>query len=727
MKVQLQLETEGRQELSPPTSPRTKLDIEIDPAGFPVAYRSHVVALRDNLKRALVGSQKRSVRQRNEHGSRKSTLRRTLWKSYLMCRTTGVFSEPGKIPPGVWAGLWRVLSSDDAENLERMAHIKYLGEDMYKAGAPMDLSQQLLYIEATFIEGDRNKAIAEWERAGSSEAENLSKSKEYWELGVRMFSQIDQIDRALQAAETLLQGAEDPITYRILIPIIQASLASKDGSAVQLAWALYIRLRVGMGSAITMEDYDAVTSMFLVANQPDLALAAFKDMMLTGDAAAAQQDSTQLYKTATGMEDGLSVVNVGGRELNWSNSRTLSALPKKFRNKFFFGSWVKKLIGEGELDAAKKVFDLMQDHRILPDPKHLNGLIGAWFREGTEKSRILTEDMAWRMIKARLDFVGKRDLRYKTDGPIRAVETWGLEDTKSLFTTPQATIETFSILIQQYRRRQKHEQMSELFDALRKAQIPPSTYFMNELLLMDTRAQRKDWVWQTYTSMTEKQGVRPDFETYTILWQNMKKHLDPVVGSKRNPSPSNFTTHRRLFAQMVERKSILTRKESFPRELYDLIITCFSYAQDQAGTAVALRALQREFNMFPSEDTARTIVLQLARLGLVNEHGGKPRRLNLNNGITQERISNVTKVLQAFKKQRTEALQQQGISFEKLRGDAKLEETLVLLSDLLRYAAQARNEGKKYSASEASKQAAQKMGVPDCASWAAQNDAEASM
>jgi hypothetical protein len=87
----------------------------------------------------------------------------------------------------------------------------------------------------------------------------------------------------------------------------------------------------------------------------------------------------------------------------------------------------------------------------------------------------------------------------------------------------------------------------------------------------------------------------------------------------------------------------------------------------------------------------------------------------------------VTKVLQAFKKQRVEALQQQGISFEKLQGDAKLEETLVLLSDLLRYAAQARNHGKEYSVSEASKQAAQKMGVPDCAPWAAHNDAEASV
>lgn len=725
MKIQLPSETEGRQQSSPPISLHAKLDVEIDPAGFPVAYRGHVVALRDNLKRALVGSQKRSARQRNEHGSRKSTLRRTLWKSYLMCRTTGVFSEPGKIPPGVWSGLWRILSSDDPENLERMAHIKYLGEDMYKAGVPMDASQRLLYIEATFIEGDRNQAIAEWERAGGSEIENLSKSKEHWELGVRMFCQIDQIDRALQAAETLLQSSDDPDTYRILIPIIQASLTSKDESAVQLAWALYIRLRVNIGSAVTMEDYDAVTSMFLAANQPDLALAAFKDMMLTGDAATTQQDSTQLYKATTGMENGLSSVNIGGGELNWSNSRTLSALPKKFRNKFFFGSWIKKLIGEGDLDAAKKVFDLMQDHRILPDPKHMNGLIGAWFREGTEKCRILAEDTAWRMIKARLDFVGERNLRYQMDGPIRVVETAGLEDNKSLFFTPHATIETFSILIQQYRRRQKHEQMSELFDALRKAQISPSTYFMNELLLIDTKAQRKDWVWQTYTSMTEKQGVRPDFETYTILWQNMKKHLDPVVGSKPNLNPSNFTTHRRLFAQMVERKPILTRKESLPRELYDLIITCFSYAQDQAGTAVALRALERQFNMFPREDTARTIVLQLARLGLVNEHGGKPRRLNLNNGITQERISNVTKVLQAFKKQRVEALQQQGISFEKLQGDAKLEETLVLLSDLLRYAAHARNDGKEYSVSEASKQAAQKMGVPDCAPWAAHNGAEA--
>jgi len=122
--------------------------------------------------------------------------------------------------------------------------------------------------------------------------------------------------------------------------------------------------------------------------------------------------------------------------------------------------------------------------------------------------------------------------------------------------------------------------------------------------------------------------------------------------------------------------------------------------------------------MYPNEGTVRSIILQLARVGHVNAVGIRPRRLNLNSA-TKERINQVTKLLQTFKRAREDLLLQQGIVFDKLDDQGKLEESILLLSDLLRYVAQSRliDGSDINNASQLSKTAAEEMAVPDCASW----------
>jgi hypothetical protein len=87
----------------------------------------------------------------------------------------------------------------------------------------------------------------------------------------------------------------------------------------------------------------------------------------------------------------------------------------------------------------------------------------------------------------------------------------------------------------------------------------------------------------------------------------------------------------------------------------------------------------------------------------------------------------VTRILEKFREQRVEVLSQQGIAFDELQGDAKAEEMLLLLSDLLRYVAHARitaEQRHNYNAAIASKTAAEQMGVPDCVPWVAYNQGE---
>ncbi|KAE9381722.1 hypothetical protein N431DRAFT_491042 [Stipitochalara longipes BDJ] len=676
--------------------------------------RNHIAALNQAIKR-----KRKAAGRPDASRSLKKRPPKDVWQCYLLCRNT-IRSCPQALPPCVWDELWDECKTGNGSNMDRMERIKILGEDMSSANIPLSPPRQLLYVESIFVSGDKSIALKEWEALLQTSKE-LFHSRGYYELGVRMLCQIGDVEHAFRTAEVWGFHSQDPNYFRILLPIIQACLTSKDELSVQRAWALYIRMQYNLDSQMTMEDYDAVISMFLAANQPDLALGAFKDMMLTGSTLAPSQNSLAQYKKVVGV-DQLGSIAIEKRELDWENSRTLANLPAQFNNRFFFGSWIKKLIGEGKLDAAKQVFDLMQARRMKPDAKHMNGLIGAWLRQGYERSRILAEDMAWKMIRARLDFVEGRNSAsaYNVAKPARVVGTNNLASQKPLVLTPSATIETFAILIEQYRRRQKSELIPGLLDAMRSAQIRPSTYFMNQLLLCNSRAHKTGRAWDTYYTLSTESGVQPDVDTYKILWDLMKKATSPLIG-RPSARPVSFTTCRRLFADMMERGG----KEDLTQETYDSIILSFSHALDQPGIAVALWALQRRFGMYPTMETIRIIMLQLTRLGLTNDVGSKPRRLNLRSSLTQERLAHVTGILETFRDQRIEVLLQQGIVFDELEGDAKAEEMLLLVSDVLRYVAHARiaaEERHNYNAAIASEIAAEQMGVPEYVPWTAHDD-----
>ena len=634
-----------------------------------------------------------------------------LWHTYFRYRHT-IRSCLEVIPSSVWDELWDECRVGIVSNMDRMKRVKILGEDMSSANMPLDPTRNLLYIEAIFISGDRKIAVKEWETLQQA-SEDTIHSVEFYELGVRMYCQMGDVERACRIAEVSGSHGQKPGHFRTLLPIIQALLSSKDKLSVQRAWALYIRMQYSSGSQMTMEDYDVVTSMFLAANEPDLALGAFKDMMLTGSTSAPSQNSPAQYVKVMGVNQLVSM-SIEERELDWESSRTLANLPAQFNNRFFFGSWIKKLIGEGKLDAAKQVFDLMQDRRMKPDSKHMNGLIGAWFRQGHEKSRILAEGLAWKMIRARLQFVESRNAAsaYKLANPMRVVVTDDLESNEHLSLVPSATIETFAILIEQYRRRQKPGLIPNLLNAMRNAQIRPSTYFLNQLLLCHRRANEAGLAWDTYYTLSRSNGARPDLDTYGILWNLMKKATNPVTGSY----PQRIVTCRRLFADMMERGG----EDGLSQETYNAIILSFSQMSDQAGIAVALRALQFRFGMYPNMETTRTIVLHLARLGLTDDTGTRPKRVNLKSPLLKQRLAKVTGILEMFRDQRVEGLLQQGIVFDELDDDAKAEEMLLLISDLLRHVAHSKisaEERHDYNVTIASKTAAEQMGVPDCVPW----------
>ncbi len=597
---------------------------------------------------------------------------------------------------------------------------------MTDASVPLQNWQRLFYIQAIFTEGESDIAIKHWERLEGTLGRNNDTSTDYWKLGASMYTRHGELKKALGAADVLIQHTNDPAEFRVLIPIMEAFLASNEDRKKQRAWALYVRLKLGLGPQMEMKDYDAVASMFFKANSPDLALGVFRDMMLTGDASAKQYDSAARYANGPAIQSDLDLISIADKEVNWDDPRILAKLPANFNNKFFFGKWIKKLIGEGELDASIKVFNLMNDRGISPDAKYVNGLIGAWLRTGKARNHTLAEDTAWMMIQERLKVVENRRTRSVLSYPLRGVDWDDKPATKLLSHHPQATIETFTLLIEDYRRRQKHDRMRDLLKTLEQAEIRPNTDFMNQLMRLKTEIPQH-YAWDTYTYFTQTQGVQPDFDTYGQLWFLTKRVVDPNLNPAQYPKIvkeiPNTDVPRLLFAEMAKWAPKLTSKgRRLPRELYDMIILSFSLAQDQPGTAVALRALQRHFKMFPNEDTVRTIVYQLARTGLENkknEYGRSVRRRVRfsvkKSPVARERVAQVTKLLEGFKARRVDELLQQGVIFDQLGRVERLEESLILMTNLLRHVTQIRME-EGQDVAELFQTAAREMGVLNCVS-----------
>ncbi|CZS94591.1 uncharacterized protein RCO7_06655 [Rhynchosporium graminicola] len=689
-------------------------DVYIPVSEFPVAQHYRVQQLNDALRmKPTAGRSKRGKRTvlRATGAADKSHLLQ-VWKAYSLCRNA-LMSAGHAVPRKTWIKLWNIFQVEGSHNLDRWAHLKTLGDDMIRVGVFLDHDRRLMHFEATFIEGDQSRAILSWENS------SIRKDSQYWELGARMLAQHGEPEKALKAAVLCLQQSEASTSYRLLLPIIRAYLHQNTESSIKLAWAVYVRMRVSYSQFMTMEDYDIITNSFLDANQSDLALGIFIDMMLTGQSSASSEDSTSQYIAATGTHDELNSLEIVAHELNWQSPRALSKLPARMSNKFFMGKWMKKLIGNGDLDGAKKVLELMIDRQIVPSPIQMNGLIGAWFREGSEKNRALAEDMAWRMIQARNDFVKQRLLRQRRLDSrlrLRPVESTDLPSTRILTPTPSATIETFSVLLSQYRRRQKAHRMGDLLEAFEKSGIPPNTQFMNELLLTNRRAHDKDSALETYQTATEEQGISPDYNTYKVLWGLLKKEVEPMRGRNRPSSSERYHRCRNLFADMVSKLPKPTT-EKFPQDLYRLIVQTFSIAQDLPGTAVAIRALQRHFDAYPDSETARIVVLQLSRLGLMSELGKKKVRLNTNSSITQARIASVANILRQLKDEREKSLVQQGVSLTTLKGRALKEEALEILLDLLKFAERQVSSEAGQITAQKSQQTATLMGVPDCPAW----------
>ncbi|KAI1156811.1 hypothetical protein F4825DRAFT_402603 [Nemania diffusa] len=477
-----------------------------------------------------------------------------LWKVYSAARTT-MSNRWHTVPPPTWEVLWQILSPEYTFQTDRMSYIYTLTKDMQHSGVSLSPERQILALEAIFVDGWENEAIENHRRHVSTLGANPETFVAFWQLGLQMYCRVGDFERAERIASTILESPYE-VDPRFVQPLIK--LCAETPAAVETGFKLYRDLRVSLGDSMTIEDYDRIISYFLASGNTELALVIFVDMMKSG------------YIDLLGAQH----------------------YPPSIANPFFFGKWLKRLIGAGDLTGASDVLRFMRSRGITPLAIQVNGLIGAWLRTGTADDVQKAEEIAWSLINTRLKFVELR--RRKLSLP--SVSLYAPGDG-----WPRANLETFSLLAENYKERNLTAKMGPLWQSFQEAEIAPDSFIFNQLLFSLLQDGKGDMLLPMYQEMTKRFGLKPDSHTLMALWQALP--VNRFIRILPRDVSTETSRTRALFAEIIKQASIFQTADGTKMDVFLArnILHSFRKLQDRAGLLLAYRALRRLVNYNPPD------------------------------------------------------------------------------------------------------------------------------
>ena len=496
-----------------------------------------------------------------------------LWAQYSKERYTFALRWDA-IPPSTWTLLWNVFSAETDANPNRMAHVHMLGRDMKTANIPFTDDQQLLIVEAMFIDGWRADALQNFRRLAGTLGANPATYIKYWQLGLRMYCQEWDFERAEAIVNRLIEAPYEK-DHRVLMTFIKACAA--DPTKVEQGFEAYRKMRELLGDTMTKVDYDHVVSFFLVPNQAEYALVVFVDMMTSGKIDLRQRQT----------------------------------LPLSVTNPFFIGKWLKRLIGGGELVNAHNVLLHMMKKGIVARPIQVNALIGSLLRSQTADNVQRAEDIGWGMVNARIQFVRMRRKMAGLDPHITLhplSQGW-----------PNATLETFQLLAEDYKNRALHKKMEELWEAFRDAELAPDVFMMNQLLSSYLYDGKGRYVFDLFADMSQRYSIKPDRYTFITLWQSLPVNRMWTVPPE---SLAQEVKHcRSLFADIVRSAHVFDEEGGgIDGQFAGKILHAFRKIGDQAGLLAALRALRYVFRSPPPESVIMELLVGTTNLQKAMSH-----------------------------------------------------------------------------------------------------------
>ncbi|KAF2013351.1 hypothetical protein BU24DRAFT_350562 [Aaosphaeria arxii CBS 175.79] len=489
---------------------------------------------------------------------------------------------------------------------------------MDAVGKAMTVQQRVRWIEGLFFNKQEYCALREWEddRLESDPSKRHDYKPEHLQSGARMYAYADNVRRSRQLLDELyeLHPSWDP---SIILPVFRAHARSKGRDHRSMAWGLYEK-RLNFPIKLSRKEMDGYFIGFIEAQDLRHAIIVFNSMLKDGHLTGKLSERminrvlrklNLLYRLGTNIESMTSIA-----------LSVISNLPRPY-HPHLFGDWLKAAVRARAPEAAAQILEIMFQRGTTPRTIHFNLFLRTLLRSEKRQHDLKAENIGWEMV----------DQCDKTSPPeaphintADAIVSYGKADqegrnNKSLERiTPRANVVTFGLLMLRHSNLSQWEHVEYLSRRLRELGIPPNVDVLNSMIRYYSARGNYNKVWETYKTMTHvpnnNGGVFPNGMTFRLLWRTLRIALGDK-NRKENielPSPRYLLAETIRWTDMVRSRWDAQRfREGLAAEnleaISTLVMHCFSYTDDLAGSIVALYALRRRFDIMPTKELATVL------------------------------------------------------------------------------------------------------------------------
>jgi hypothetical protein len=550
-------------------------------------------------------------------------IRRPIWRAYTEAKRADR-TLCSTLSDQDWHILWATQSVASEKNSRSALHLEELGRDMSLHRKSLTPAMRAHYLNSLFLNGKESEAIQEWE-ADHTRLQGPGQrgfDPEHLEVGAKLFARLSEPQRARELMDLLFALSPD-WNPSIMVVVLRAHTDSKPGENHEVANEIYHTFRDRMAGQMTIEHYDSCFVGFLEARNLKFAQRVFRDMIKGGHLAVPgdTQDVKELYKR-------LYMLYRLGDDVASMTSIALDAiavLSPEYHG-HLYGTWIKTTVIKSAPQAAAQILDIMLQRGYKPETFHFNMLLRVLLRSKEKPNVLKAENIGWRMFE---------ETSARKDSP--AGQPHGSAENTNSRLFPAANETTFALMLQHHADSLQWEHVDYITRQLKEANIIPNASLMNVLIEMKIRKGAYAEAWSIYKQLTSPPpgaaattGVFPDGSTFRHLWKNLRLALGDFATRKDPGLPSP----RDLLKETVQWWRLCRSRPDASRfrlgltavdghAVTALILHCFSYMEDHAGSLVALHIMREYFNIFP---TTKTVEILQRQLAWVEHHAPKHMR-----------------------------------------------------------------------------------------------------
>lgn len=547
----------------------------------------------------------------------------SLWRAYKRARREKP-TLPKYLPLKARKLLWKSQAMDFSDIQHSSARLAQLDHDYRAARFGRFAGQAAYQIERKFMRGREQDALAEWETT----RRYFATTPEYLDVGARLYALAGHPDQARAVMNHLLRLVPD-WSLSLSIAVFRAHTSSDLEKHHKTAKEIYSAIKARAGTSITIEIYDACLTGFLEARSLTGANEVFGDMVRDGCLGTDAHGSSinEVLRR-------LNLLYALGNDISRATTIALAAikmLPRAYHN-HIFGDWMKSGVVEKQPQAVAQILDMMIHQGYEPESFHFNMLLRALLRTNESPDVLKAENLGWKMIEeARLSMLKNRPAPQSRSKDIdEKARKSSVLDAKPTTRVPAASVTTFALIMHHHAENLQWEHVDYLARQLKLANIEPDATIMTVLIDNKCRQGKFAEAFRIYKSLTENPGstasVFPNGTTIRCLWKTLRLALaDPTVREATNlPSP------RQLLHETLEWWVLCRSRYDADRffqglaaedhgAITALILHCFSYKQDLAGSLIAVHILNDVFGIKLTEKVLEILQRQYAWVDLHDE------------------------------------------------------------------------------------------------------------